>query len=94
LFAHLVSYSRDEREALDQSYWSRRGRGSNLVCSDLELAWMGLFQRDMTCKGLWRVGRVVEGTPLLRVQARKGLMGSNPILSAILRSIKRYYFHT
>jgi hypothetical protein len=26
---------------------------------------------------------VVEGTPLLRVQARKGLEGSNPFVSAI-----------
>ena len=25
---------------------------------------------------------MVEGTPLLRVQVRKGLVGSNPILSA------------
>lgn len=29
-----------------------------------------------------RRGRVVEGTPLLRVQARKGLEGSNPFVSA------------
>ena len=37
---------------------------------------------DHKYTGRRRRGRVVEGTPLLRVQARKGLEGSNPFVSA------------
>ncbi len=33
----------------------------------------------------WRCGRVVEGTPLLRVQAGNRLEGSNPFVSATFR---------
>ena len=39
-----------------------------------------LLRRGYTLRR--RRGRVVEGTPLLRVQARKGLEGSNPFVSA------------